>query len=123
MILGLLAVVAACQQRQAVDGETDEARDAPAAAAPRETTATAVATTELAVTNAMPHEMIVAAAWGEPPQERVLGPVGPGETRSFEVAVPGGTPLVVTARDAGATHAVEGNVTARADSATGWTIE
>lgn len=134
--LMLLLGAAACQGRQVEDGGVDEdastgadtSMDAAApgldagggdAVAGGETAGGATA--EVAVTNPMPHAMIVKADWGSGEVE--LGPVEPGETASFEVGAPPGTQVSLSAADAAETHAVSGSVTVEADAPAAWTIQ
>ena len=76
---------------------------------------------EIAVTNPMPHAMIVKADWGS--GETELGTVEPGETASFEVSAPAGTQVSLSASDAAASHAVSGTVTVEAGAPASWTIQ
>jgi hypothetical protein len=125
---------AACQQRQVEDGGLDadtaatRADTAMDAAAPGldagggDAVAGAEAgSVEIAVTNPMPHAMVVKADWGS--GETELGTVQPGETASFEVSAPAGTQVSLSASDPAASHAVSGTVTVEADAPASWTIQ
>lgn len=90
-------------------------------AQPAEQQEVAQATYTIAVTNPMPHVMIVTADYGtgEPVE---LGPVEPMSTRSFTVTSPPSTNVTLSAQDADKTHTVRGEVTLTREMATAWTI-
>ena len=102
----------------------------PGGGAPADTTAPARDTTmtsstgapaQVAVTNAMPHEMVVKADWGQ--GENELGTVEPNETKTFEVTAPSGTALALTATDKDASHSASGSVTLDSAAPAAWTIQ
>ncbi|MBA2564648.1 MAG: hypothetical protein H0V09_04405 [Gemmatimonadetes bacterium] len=126
-VLGL-ATLAGCQQGRdagagdemagdtaAMPGETDAEDDADAAGAGGGTSGG-----QVAVTNSMPHAMVVKADGGQ--GETELGTVAPNESRTFDVASSGG-PVTLTASDSAATHSVSGTVSPTPGAPAEWTIQ
>ena len=129
LVAGLTAATA-CQQRTEIDEEgvdTLEMEDTtvlPPAAPDTgigDTAMGAMEGAEVAVTNPMPHAMIVRADWGQGAEE--LGEVAPNETKTFEIGAAPGTEVTLTATDAAETHSPSGTVTVSADSPASWTIQ
>ena len=129
-LAGLVAAVG-CQQRQEVadeDADTLMMEDTalpPAPAAPPgpdtgvggETAAAAAGAVQVSVTNTHPHPMIVSANGEE------LGTIQPNETRTLDLPAGAAGTVQLTATDEGATHTVEGTVTAAGGEAPSWTIQ
>ena len=125
-LAGLVATLA-CQQRQEVDEDVDDvdtlSTDVPIA--PADTGMGAGAATgevvAVAITNSMPHAMVVTVDMGSGAVE--LGTLQANETRSFplEGASAGGQ-ATLTATDSAATHSVSGTVDV-GGGAPSWTIQ
>jgi hypothetical protein len=78
-------------------------------------------TAQIAITNPMPHEMIVSADMGQGPKE--LGSVMPSETKTFDIDAPAGTTVNLVATDTGNTHSPKGSVTVESGKPAAWTIQ
>ncbi len=121
-LAGLVAATACKKKAETEGGVPADTTMAPAAPSSDTTmTSSASATAQVAVTNAMPHPMVVKGDWGHGESE--LGTVEPNETKTFDVTAPAGTALTLTATDKEASHSASGTVTLDSAAPAAWTIQ
>lgn len=122
-LAGLVAVTA-CKKKAGTEGEMPaDTTMAPAApsASDTATTSSASEAAQVAVTNAMPHAMIVKGDWGQGESE--LGTVESNETKTFDVTAPAGTQVTLTATAKDASHSTSGTVALDSAAPAAWTIQ
>jgi hypothetical protein len=117
-----LVTVTACKKKAGTEGEMPaDTTMAPAAPSDTATTSSASEVAQVAVTNAMPHVMIVKGDWGQGESE--LGSVESNETKTFEVTAPAGSQVTLTATAKDASHSASGTVTLDSSAPAAWTIQ
>lgn len=113
-----LASVAGC--KPGADNPVATA-DSSMAAEPAGATGEMSGSAQVAITNPMPHDMMVSADWGNGANE--LGTVKANESKTFDIAAPAGTQVKLVATDEGKTHSPNGSVTLQSGAPAAWTIQ